>query len=273
MSECIGRYYIENGVLTDSSEFNPNKVWEGEVLYEVLRVIDGVPLFYEDHMSRMDESLYLSRHQPLATEVAIREHIKLLVRKNSILDGNIKITFHYNGNGAKYMVYFIESQYPDESMYKSGVDTILFDAERKNPGAKIFNFRLRSSILDSLVRKAAYEALLVNREGCITEGSRSNIYFIRNNRIITAGDDFVLGGITRKYIKQVCRSENIEVEYRCLKVEELDSVDSVFLSGTSPHVLPVKSIGLIQFRVDHPLLKTVYDSYCHLVKSYVEARR
>jgi branched-chain amino acid aminotransferase len=171
------------------------------------------------------------------------------------------------------MVYFIEAQYPDSQMYDSGVDTILFEAERKNPGAKVFNFRLRSTILDSLVRRSAYEALLVSRNGCITEGSRSNVYFISGSRVITAGDEFVLGGITRKYVNNICTERDINLEYRCMPVVELKTVEAVFLSGTSPHLLPVRSINEFKFRVEHPVLRTLIEAYQDIVKSYISLRR
>jgi len=273
MGECIGKFYIVDGILTPVPSFDTSVIYEGEVVYEVIRVIEGIPLFFEDHLARMEESLRISKHEALATGGKLLENIFLLIRENGIRNGNIKIIFHYNSLRNCFMIYFIEAQYPDSLMYKTGVDTILFDAERKNPGAKIFNFRLRSSILDVLVRKSAYEAFLVNKMGCITEGSRSNVYFIIGDSIITAGDEYVLGGITRRYVNNICGEKNIPVEYRCFPVRDLHMVEAVFLSGTSPHILPVRSIDEFSFRVDHPVLKKLADAYAAKVKSYIFAHR
>lgn len=273
MGECTGKYFIENGVLKASESFNVSMIYQGELVYDVLRVIEGIPLFFEDHIERLDESLALSKHRPLAAKGDLIDHIRLLVRENGIENGNVKIIYHFNGAINLYMVYFIEARYPDDQMYKTGVDTILFDAERKTPAAKIFNFRLRSSISDALVRKSAYEALLVNTDNCITEGSRSNVFFIMGNHLITADDKYVLGGITRKYVKQLCYEKNIPVVFRCLPASELHHVDAVFLSGTSPQILPVRSVGEYLFSVDHPVLGILLDEYSEKVRSYVTLHR
>lgn len=273
MSECVGKYFIEDGSLKESALFDNTRLYEGELIYEVIRVIDSVPLFFSDHAGRLFDSVKLSGRIPLAGEDDILANIMMLIGSNNICAGNIKICFLYNGPQGCYMAYFIESQYPDEHMYDRGVDTILFEAERRNPSAKVFNFRLRSTILDILLHKGAYEALLVNRRGCITEGSRSNVFFIRDNRVITAGDKAVLGGITRKYVIRICNSEGVAIDYRCLQEGELQQVDAVFISGTSPQVLPVRTIGSISYNVDHPLLRMLYLSYTGIVKAYIESHR
>jgi len=273
MAECIGKYYIEDGTLRDTWSFNVSVIYEGEVVYEVLRVIDGIPLFFEDHLDRMEDSLRLVGRKALSSGSELLECIKILVRENEIRNGNIKIIYHFSSSRNRSMVYNIEAQYPERQLYETGVDTILFDAERKNPGAKVFNFRLRSSILDELVRKSAYEAFLVNSHECITEGSRSNVYFIKGNSVITAADEFVLGGITRKYVLKICAENSIKLEYRCFPVHDLDKAEAVFLSGTSPHLLPVRIIDDFMFRVDHPVLKTLIDSYCAIVESYISMRK
>ena len=90
--------------------------------------------------------------------------------------------------------------------------------------------------------KGGYEALLVNENNLITEGSRSNIFFLRNNILFTAPDNMILNGITRKYILEICSENNITVKYEPVNADEISDYDAVFMTGTSPMVLPFNRI-------------------------------
>jgi branched-chain amino acid aminotransferase len=117
-----------------------------------------------------------------------------------------------------------------------GVKGILYYAQRKDPESKVINHKLRSSIYHNLILHRGYEALLVNEENCITEGSRSNIFFLKGDVLTTASDDKVLNGITRKYILDICRDNKIRVEFKCVPVDSIPGYDAVFMTGTSPMV-------------------------------------
>lgn len=273
MGECRGRFFIENGEMRETALFDNLCIYEGVQVYEVIRVMDGVPLFFEDHALRLEESGRLSGYTSLARSEDILADILLLSQKNGVVNGNIKVVFRYNGEGNNYLLYFIEAIYPDKILYREGVDTILFRAERRNPAVKLFNYRLRSTVLDTLLAKGAYEAFLVNRNGCITEGSRSNVFFVVDNQLVTAGDRDVLGGITRKKVVDICESEGIGIQYRCMESDRLLSAGAVFLTGTSPQVLPVRSIDEINFLVKNEITSTIVRQYSSMVKEYIVSRR
>jgi branched-chain amino acid aminotransferase len=169
--------------------------------------------------------------------------------------------FNYNRNSQNYLVYFIEPIYPSEDQYRRGVKGILFYAERKDPESKVINHKLRSSIYHKLILDGGYEALLVNEKGFITEGSRSNIFFLKDDTLVTAPDDLILNGITRKYILEICRENNIVVKFACVKAERITSYDGVFMTGTSPMVLPFCCIDDKTFRVRLPLIGKLRQLY------------
>ncbi|HUS87253.1 MAG TPA: aminotransferase class IV [Bacteroidales bacterium] len=269
MRECYGPIFSVDGEIKLSSGFNPLFVFEGESFYEVLRVFDQVPIFFEDHIERLWGSLELQGKPRLASADSVRQWTNSLIKKADIANGNLKIVFNFSNDTSRVIIYFVEAQYPDEEMYRSGVDTILYYGERKNPVVKVFNLQMRNTILRLLVSKGAYEALLVNVNNCITEGSRSNIFFIKNNELITAPDECVLGGITRRHILDICNNRNIPVELRCMPVDELGNIDSAFISGTSPHLLAIRKIDENDLKVDDPLLKNLYSEYQELVESYI----
>lgn len=261
MNECFGKRYILNGEFYLAKTFDKSLVYEGDSLYEVLRIIKGCPVFFDDHMDRLISSANLQRKKILADVSTLRKLIIDLLRMERKSDINIKIVFNYKNSETNYLIYCIESVYPTQIQYQKGVKGILYTAERKDPESKVINHRLRSLIYHQLIHKSAYEAILVNDDNLITEGSRSNIFFVKNDKLLTAPDNLILNGITRKYIIEICKEYNIEVAFECLKASEIDECEAVFMTGTSPMVLPFSSIDDISFNVKFPIIERLRQLY------------
>lgn len=263
MNECYGKKFILNGALQPSEMFDNSLVYDGDSVYEVIRMIKGIPVFFNDHMDRLLTSVRLQHKKLLADPVMIRKDVINLVKTERRKDLNLKIVFNYNRDSLSYIIYFIEPIYPSEEQYRKGVKGILFRAERKDPESKVINHKLRSSIFHNLILHGGYEALLVNGENCVTEGSRSNIFFLKDDILATAPDERILNGITRKHILEICKENNIRVMFNCVTVDSIAGYDAVFMTGTSPVVLPFYCIDNIYFSVKNPLIG-------HLRKLYLE---
>jgi branched-chain amino acid aminotransferase len=254
MNECFGKRFIINGKLEISENFDNSLVYEGESVYEVIRISKGSPEFFYDHMERLTTSVKLQHRQMLADPEILKTDIINLIRSDRKKDINLKIVFNYNGDSGNYLVYFIESIYPSENQYVNGIKGILFYAERKDPESKVINHKLRSSIYHKLILEGAYEALLVNETGQITEGSRSNIFFLEKDTLVTAPDNMVLSGITRKYLIQICAENNIKIRMTCVNADAITEYDGAIMTGTSPRVIPFCYIDDKKFNVRIPLI-------------------
>lgn len=261
MNECYGKKFILNGDLQPVESFDNSLVYEGDSIYEVIRMVKGSPVFFCDHMERLITSVKLQRKEHLADVPSLRKAIIYLTRSDRKKEANIKIVFNYNNGSANYLVYFIEPMYPSEEQYKKGVKGILFYAERKDPESKVINHKLRSSIYHKLIHEGGYEALLVNGNNFITEGSRSNIFFLKGETLVTAPDNVILNGITRKHILEICRENHIKVELACVKVDDISEYESVFMTGTSPMILPFYCIDDKFFNVRLPLIERLRNFY------------
>lgn len=261
MIECSGHKFILNGELQPVEMFDKSLVYEGESVYEVLRISKGSPIFFADHMERLATSVRLQKREALADVREIKKSIISLTRADRRKEANIKIIFNYNKGIANYLLYFIESSYPTESQYTKGVRGILFKAERKDPESKVIDHRLRSSIYHRLIHEKAYEAILVNENDEITEGSRSNIFFQKGEVLFTAPDSFVLSGITRKHILSICSENGIKVNMSSIKSADISSFDSVFMTGTSPMVLPFSTVDNIVFSAESLIIRSLRKLY------------
>ena len=253
--ECFGRYYFLDGNILPVN--NEEETASGEVsFYEVIRTRGGVPLFFDDHMKRLEDGI--STRYDLRDDISglIAEGLDTLVRHETFPEINVRITVSFIGQEYSVHICYLSSSYPDDKTFRDGVPLIFYRAERLSPAVKLLNNRLRLSVNEALLKKKAYEALLVNKEGFITEGSRSNVFFVNSKEILyTAPDGMVLSGITRKYIIEICHREGYNIVFEAVKASEMQDFQSAFITGTSPMVLPVKSIDNHPFRTNNEILK------------------
>jgi branched-chain amino acid aminotransferase len=267
MNECKGKNFTLNGNLQPAEMFDNSLVYEGDSVYEVLRMSRGNPIFFSDHMERLATSVKLQKKKILADIPALYQAIISLAKSDKKRESNLKIVFNYNGDTFNWLVYYIEPIYPTELQYRNGVKGILFFAERKEPESKVINHKLRSSIYHKLIMEGGYEAILVNENNLITEGSRSNIFFLKGESLVTAPDNVILNGITRKHILQICSEYKISVELSCVNANDLGNYDAVFMTGTSPMVLPFNSIGNKSFNVRLPVIEKLRNLYLEKVEA------
>jgi branched-chain amino acid aminotransferase len=253
MSECTGKNFILNGELQPTELFDKSLVYEGDSVYEVLRMSKGRPVFFNDHFDRLEMSVKLQRKKMLADIGEIRKDIVTLAKADKRKEANLKIVFNYSKSNNR-LIYLIDPVYPTREQYKNGVKGILFYGERKDPESKVIDHRLRSEIYHKLVLESAYEAILVNKSNCITEGSRSNIFLIKNDKLFTAPDEKVLSGITRKHVIDICRETGVDLTFSCINANSIQEFDCVFMTGTSPLTLPFYCIDDNYFSPEHKLV-------------------
>jgi len=240
--------------------------------YEVIRTRDGVPLFFEEHMKRLANGIATRYHLDHDIADRVAEGFDAIVRKESFPEMNIRVTVTFTGGEYSLHICYIPSSYPNEEMIREGARLILFTAERVDPGVKILNQSLRMKVNSELQQRNAYEALLVNREGLITEGSRSNVFFIKDEGlIVTPPDSMVLSGITREKVIGLSRSEGLNLMFMSVAVADLPGYRSLFITGTSPMVLGVQSVEDHHFEVNNPVTDKLRRLYEQLVAGSISS--
>ncbi len=253
--------YLGNYILINKSVTQKENLKESELptdlrtIYEVFRVEDGIALFLEDHLNRLFNGLSSFHIAHSLKKEDLKADIYTLIEKNNFPNSNIKIScFCDQKNLNTYIAHFIPSRYPSESMYQNGIATVLHQGIRKNPGIKIANTIVRKEANKDIADMHVFEALLVNNEGFITEGSRSNVFFIKDNDIYTAPEKLVLPGIMRSMVIKLILKNNITFKEKCVHISNLNQYDAAFISGTSPRILPIKNIEDTSFNPKLPLL-------------------
>jgi branched-chain amino acid aminotransferase len=243
------------------------------IVYEVMRVIDHVPLFFEDHFERLLASCVKINHIINIDANKLLLQLVSLSKQTGISEGNVMIKVIFEQNDPDIIAMFIPHNYPNAKEYHSGVALDLLIAQRENPEAKVVQQSIRS-MADELIRvKGVYEVLLVNQQNSITEGSRSNCFFVKNNCLYTAPLSTVLTGITLLKVIEIAREKHIKVEYKAIQVSEISEYDALFLTGTSPKILPVANVGKYHFNAQHEMIGILLEAYNSLIDMYVSKKK
>ena len=254
----LHRYYVFNGEIRPNTKFNSSENAGG--IYEVLRVIKGVPLFSDEHLKRFFNSAKLAGIEINFSNEQIMLSLHKLIKNNKVYEGNILICFK-----SYLTTFFIPHKYPDQSWYLTGVPCDVLKAERQNPNVKIFQTNVRKEADYIMEKQGLYEVILVDNHGKITEGSRTNLFFIKEGALYTPPGDQVLKGITREKIILLANEENIPFTEKNIWYKDLFTYEAVFITGTSSKILPVSKIGDLKFDPVHNITQLLRERYDKLI--------
>lgn len=264
---------LTNNGWIDENEFNPGFIQSDQTIYEVIRVIDGVSLFLEDHFDRLLNSIKLQNVDFHIGFNSFKTNLSELVRKNNCHIGNVKFILSTENKNPVWAYLFIPYSYPSVDEYQQGVATQFLFAERQNPNAKVIQSGIRERANAAIAEFSLYEVLLVDNNGLITEGSRSNVFFVKSGIFYTAPGAMVLEGITRNKVIGCIYSLGFELKEEAIHYNSIGDFEAVFITGTSPKVLPVKSIGSVNFDVSNLYVAKLMAVYNQTIQEYLDIRK
>lgn len=238
--------------------------------YEVIRIINRKPLFLSDHFTRFKNTIAAIDQNICVDNISFGSLIYNTIKENNIENGNIKIEacFDTAEKELKYSCRQIAHHYPSSEQYQNGVNTLTYECRRENPHNKIWDQNLRDSVDKFIADNNIFEAIYVS-DNHITEGSRSNIFFIKDNELISAPEKDILKGVTRKYIIETakrCGLTPIEIE---IDENLISNFDCAFISGTSPKILPIAKIGSIKYDVENEKLRLLMMKFDEVINQNI----
>ncbi|MDZ4063298.1 MAG: branched-chain-amino-acid transaminase, partial [Coriobacteriia bacterium] len=135
------------------------------------------------------------------------------------------------------------------------------------PAIKATANYLNSSLARIEANKHGYaEAILLNEEGKVCEGTGENLFIIRDGVLATPPiSDGVLEGITRDSIMKIARDKGIEVVERSMVRTELYTADEMFMTGSAAEVVPVNSVDGRTLGEPGPITKDLQETFFRVV--------
>ena len=138
--------------------------------------------------------------------------------------------------------------YMDPDAKKNGISVIKSPYQQyDNPlysNNKIIGTYVNSIMaVNDAIAKGAEEAILMDKNGYISEGSGENLFIVKNSRLVTPTTDFCLNGITRQSVISIANDLNYEVEEKNLTFDDLLNADEAFYSGTAVEITPITIVN------------------------------
>ena len=138
--------------------------------------------------------------------------------------------------------------YMDPDAKKNGISVIKSPYQQyDNPlysNNKIIGTYVNSIMaVNDAIAKGAEEAILLDKNGHISEGSGENLFIVKNSRLLTPTTDFCLNGITRQSVISIANNLNYEIEEKDLIFDDLLNADEAFYSGTAVEITPITKVN------------------------------
>jgi D-alanine transaminase len=226
----------------------------GDGIYEVIRVYNGKMFMAKEHLERLSAS---SEKIGIAISYSISELTNLLeelIAKNSLSTGILYMqftrgvsprnhSFPHEEVTPTFVAYTKIMQRPIDNL-ENGVSVITVEDIRWSR-CDIKSLNLLGNVMakQKAAEAGCYESIQY-RELSVTEGSSSNIWIVNGDKIRThEANQFILNGITRQKIIQLCNENGLEVEENAFSIEDLIDADEVFLSSTTSEVTPITSVN------------------------------
>ncbi len=226
-------------------------------VYETIRVTRGCLIFLGEHTQRLMHSAEAIRLIHSFSSESVQATARELIQKNQAEACNIKILLIGGPTAETANLYMLclSPLFPDRKLYTHGAIATTQPYEREFPQAKTLNM-LPSYLAYRTARAAgAYDALLINRQGCITEGTRTNFFALKGRTIVSPPEADILPGVMRQAVMQVGSQNGFKVIERAIKLDTITDYDGAFLTSTSSKIMPLKTIGNHTWQAISPELK------------------
>ncbi len=269
----VYRYFSHNGTILPIDEatvpLSSVEYSYGFGVYETMRVSHGRLDFANQHMARLMKSAQAIGLDHSFTEAFVHSAVQELVVKNEADTCNLKILLigGRTAEAANLYILCLNPLFPDRKLYSRGAATITHHYERPFPGAKTLNM-LPSYLAYRAARQAgAYDALLINRQNCITEGTRTNFLAIKDKTIVTPPATEILPGVMRQAVLDCATKNGFEIIEQPIQLVSIADYDGAFLTSTSTKILPIKSINDHSWNAITPNLRELMRNFDAFLKT------
>lgn len=221
-------------------------VLRGFGVFDFLITYNKRPFRLMQHVQRLQNSARNIGLEIKMTDEEIGEIAEETVRRNPHHDeSNIRLVYTGGissdgvtpeGNGYLMVMVTPRHAMPDW-WYTDGVKIITVEMERFIPDAKSTNYLSAVYALGVAREQQAVESIYVDRDNRLLEGTTTNIFLFRGNRMITPKTD-ILPGVTRSVILELAERE-FEVEVRDIDRSELEDIEEVMITASNKEVVPV----------------------------------
>lgn len=249
-------YYIDGQFVKDEKAFINSSdivVLRGFGVFDFLITYNRRPFYLKEHVQRLQNSARFIGLELKHTNSEICRIVEDTVKRNPHhVESAIRIVYTGGissdgvtpeGRGILMVMVTPKHQLP-ESWYSEGAKIITVDIERFIPASKSTCYLSAVYAQQQAKKLGAAEAVYVDRNNRILEGTTTNFFCFKNNRLVTPERD-ILPGITRSVILDLAKGFH-EVETRDIDTSELPDMEEVFITASNKEVVPIVQVNDMQ---------------------------
>jgi branched-chain amino acid aminotransferase len=233
----------------------------GEGVYETLRTYNGRLFLFDRHVRRLRNSARMIELAIPFTDDELARHIRDTIAATK-LDGKEAYVRVLVTRGVGELTYDLKATpkpswimivkplvEPPAEIYERGCKVVLVDVVRNhpksvNPMIKSNNLMNQALAAQQAFRDGAFDGVMRNYRGELTECATSNLFIVKNEIVLTPPVECgLLPGITRELIFEVGRDVNIEIHEQVLRDDDLFNADEAFLTSTTREVVPIVAVN------------------------------
>jgi branched-chain amino acid aminotransferase len=235
----------------------------GDSVYEVFRTYSGVPLFYDEHYSRLLNSANLIHMRITQTREEITDEIRRTVQASGAKPGGdvyVRYTIT-RGEGpvdlyptpdlsTRFVVIVKEIPPWNPDFYRRGMRLAVPTTRRNpvnalDPNIKGGNYLNNILALSEARELGADDCVILNQQNMVSEASNSNLFFVIDGELITPGSAAGnLRGITRNAVQCACAGHGLSVSETDVHADDLSRATECFVTSATREVMPVLSLRL-----------------------------
>lgn len=216
-------------------------------LFETMRSYHGKIIYLMAHLERINKSCRMLQIKFPYSPQKMERIIRHTVRINGFKDAYVRLTVWKKEKGSDLLV--VTNEYKPYSAriyargFRASIGWIRHDAPEALRGLKTINRIIYELNFRQAKEKGFDEALLLDSRGFISEGARSNLFFVKDNVLFTpALECGCLEGITRMVIFDLARKINLNVYEGKFTAADLSCSDEAFLTNSLMGIMPLAGL-------------------------------
>lgn len=228
-------------------------------VYETIKVRNNNPYFVPQHIERLLYSASCIGLEHTFTDTQLQNYVSSFLKELKSDSCNLKVLMYGSSRYTDATVYILASApfYPHRKWHREGVSLMSYQYERWMPQAKTLNMVASYYIYTQAQNNNCYDALLINQQGEILEGTRTNVYLVKDKTLISPPKDKILEGVTMKTIEKVLSATEYRIKYQTIKLADIKNYDGMFLSSTSSKILPVSKVDDTVLHIPYTLRELI----------------
>lgn len=228
-------------------------------VYETIRAVRGTALFLDQHTARLMTSADVIGLEHRFTAAMVAEWTTSLLASIKADACNLKILLVGGRTKEDTMLYIIPLAplFPDKKLFSRGATAITVRHERFMPHAKTLNMLPSFMAYRRAKEHGCYDALFVDKDDCITEGTRTNFFAIKQRTILCPPAKDILEGVTLVNVLRVAKEHGYAIQEQPILLASLAEVDGAFLTSTSSKIMPLSKVDGHELAVPEALKELI----------------